>query len=144
MVSIFDVAKYILESQGEMTAMKLQKLTFYVKVWSLVWDEVEIFKEEFHAWSNGAISPILYERHKGMFKVSAGFLSDADSKKLTENEKDTIHKVLEFYGKYTAQQLIDINHQEQPWIEARGKLKAMEKCNEIITTSAMCEYYSGL
>ncbi len=41
--TIIDVAKYILESYGETTVMKLQKLTYYVKVWGLVWDEDEIF-----------------------------------------------------------------------------------------------------
>jgi uncharacterized phage-associated protein len=144
MANIFDVAKYILESQGEMTAMKLQKLTFYVKAWGLVWDEDEIFKEDFQAWANGAVAPSLYERHRGMFKVSKDLFTDADSNNLTANEKDTIDKVLEFYGKYTAQQLSDINHQEQPWIEARGDLKAMERCNVVITPAAMCEYYSGV
>lgn len=30
-VTVFDVAKYILEKKGEMTAMKLQKLIYYSK-----------------------------------------------------------------------------------------------------------------
>ena len=55
-LSIFDVAKYILEKQGELTVMKLQKLAFYVKVWALVWDEEEMFPEEFQAWVGGAVS----------------------------------------------------------------------------------------
>jgi len=73
MATIFDVAKYILEKQGEMTAMKLQKLTYYVKVWGLVWDEEEIFPETFEAWANGAVSPELYNRHRGLFKVSSRY-----------------------------------------------------------------------
>jgi hypothetical protein len=37
MTTIFDVAKYILQQRGEMTAMKLQKLCYYAQAWSLAW-----------------------------------------------------------------------------------------------------------
>jgi hypothetical protein len=35
-VEVHDVAAFILQHQGEMTAMKLQKLVYYSQVWSLV------------------------------------------------------------------------------------------------------------
>ena len=142
--SIFDVVKYILEKQGELTVMKLQKLAFYVKVWGLVWDEEEMLPEEFQAWVGGAVSPALYNKHKGKFKVSADLFSDANSSVLSESQKETIDKVLEFYGRYTAQQLSDINHQESPWIDARGDLPPTAPSKEVITSAAMAEYYSGI
>jgi uncharacterized phage-associated protein len=142
--SIFDVVKYILEKQGELTVMKLQKLAFYVKVWGIVWDEEEMFPEEFQAWVGGAVSPALYDRHKGKFKVSAELFSDADSSIFSESQKETIDKVLEFYGKYTAQQLSDINHQESPWIDARGNLPPTAPSKAVITSAAIAEYYSGI
>jgi uncharacterized phage-associated protein len=144
MATVFDVAKYILVKQGEITAMKLQKLTFYVKAWALVWDEEELFLEEFQAWANGAVSPPLYERHRGMFKVEAELFSKADSEVFTTTQRETIDKVLEFYGDYTAQQLSDINHQESPWLDARGDLAPMARCTTVITPASMCEYYSGV
>ncbi len=39
MVSIFDVATYILKKKGPMTTWKLQKLVYYSQAWSLVWDD---------------------------------------------------------------------------------------------------------
>ncbi len=144
MITVFDVAKYIFEKQGEITSMKLQKLAFYVKAWSLVWDEDELFNEDFQAWANGAVSPVLYEKHRGMFKVNAELFADANSDVFDDNQKDTINKVLSYYGKYTAQQLSDINHQETPWIESRGKLPPMARCTNVITPAAMSEYYSGV
>lgn len=144
MPSIFDVAKYILQKQGEMTAMKLQKLAYYVKAWGLVWDEEEMFPENFQAWANGAVSPALYDRHRGLFKVSTSLFADANIKNLNEYQKETINKVLEFYGEYTAQQLSDINHQEDPWICARTGLHPMERSTAEIIPAAMCEYYSGI
>ena len=142
--TIFDVAKYILEKQGEITAMKLQKLTYYVKAWNLVWDEENLFKEEFEAWANGGVSRVLYNKHRGLFKISAELFADANSNVFTDSQKETMDKVLEFYGKYTAQQLSDINHQEFPWIDARGDLHPTARCSNVITPAAMSEYYSGI
>jgi len=49
MASTFDVAKYITERTGEVSAMKLQKLMFYAQAWNLVWDEAPLFSEDFQA-----------------------------------------------------------------------------------------------
>lgn len=144
MSTVFDVAKFILERTGEITAMKLQKLTFYAKAWALVWDEEELFSEEFQAWANGAVSPALYAKHRGMFKVTADIVENADSENFTPSQIETIEKVIEFYGDYTAQQLSDINHQETPWLDARGDLPPTARCTEVITSAAMSEYYSGV
>lgn len=142
--NVFDVAKYILKKSGEMTAMKLQKLAFYVKAWGLVWDEEEMFPETFEAWANGAVSPSLYDKHRKMFKVSVDLFSDANCGVLKKHQKETIDRVIDFYGKYTAQQLSDINHQETPWIKSRGNLPPTAPSKKIITSAVMSEYYSGI
>lgn len=142
--SIYDVARYVLDKQSEITVMKLQKLTFYVKAWGLVWDEEEIFPEKYEAWANGAVSPVLYQKHKGYFKVTSDLFNTADANKIPQHHKDTIDKVIDFYGTYTAQQLSDINHQEAPWIDARGDLPLEARCSTEITTAAIAEYYSGV
>ena len=51
MATVFDVAKYILDKYGSMSAMKLQKLIFYSQAMSLVWDDVPLFEEDFEAWA---------------------------------------------------------------------------------------------
>lgn len=40
MINIFDVAKYILELEGPMTPMKLQRLCYYSQAWSLAWNKL--------------------------------------------------------------------------------------------------------
>lgn len=44
-----------------MTTMKLEKLTYYCQAWSLAWDDVPLFDEEFEAWANGPVCPQLFE-----------------------------------------------------------------------------------
>jgi uncharacterized phage-associated protein len=142
--TIFDIALYILKKQGEMTAMKLQKLAFYVKAWGLVWDEEEIYPDTFQAWANGAVSPELYRKHRGLFKVHAELFSFASTDNIAPHHKATIDSVLNFYEKYTAQQLSDINHQETPWREARGNCMLGDRCSNVIAAASMAEYYSGI
>ena len=55
MATVFDVAKYILDRYGAMSAMKLQKLIFYCQAMSLVWDDVPLFENEFQAWVKGPV-----------------------------------------------------------------------------------------
>ncbi|MCX9472357.1 Panacea domain-containing protein [Vibrio cholerae] len=144
MANIFDVAVYILENIGESSAMKLQKLAYYSQAWSLVWDEEELFSEDFEAWANGPVVRNLYNKHRGMFKVDADVFPEGDSDNLTADQKDTIDKVLEFYGDKTAQWLSNLTHKESPWKEARGTLEPMDNCSEIITKASIAEYYSAL
>lgn len=47
MASVFDVAKYVLNHAGAMSTMKLEKLVYYCQAWSLAWDGVPLFQEDF-------------------------------------------------------------------------------------------------
>lgn len=38
MATARDVAQYIRDQIGELSTIKLQKLVYYCKAWSLVWD----------------------------------------------------------------------------------------------------------
>lgn len=41
MATVLDVAKYVLNHTGMITAMKLEKLVYCCQAWSLGWDEIE-------------------------------------------------------------------------------------------------------
>ena len=97
MASVFDVARYILEKQGKMSTMKLQKLCYYSQAWSLVWDDQPLFDEEFRAWANGPVCRELFRETQGQFAAVAADEKKGDSGRLTANQKDTIDKVLEIY-----------------------------------------------
>lgn len=140
-VTVHDVAAFILRQQGEMTAMKLQKLVYYSQAWSLVWDEAPLFSEPIEAWANGPVVRDLYYRHQGQFKVGGW---SGNSEKLSTTQQETVEKVLEFYGNMTSQQLSDLTHQEAPWREARQGLGPTDRGSREITHAAMFEYYSSL
>jgi hypothetical protein len=44
MATVYDVAEFILRGQGEMTAMKLQKLVYYSQAWHIAWLTIFCFQ----------------------------------------------------------------------------------------------------
>jgi uncharacterized phage-associated protein len=146
MANAFDVAKYILEQNDEMTVMKLQKLVYYSQAWHLVWNENILFDNDIQAWANGPVTVELYSFHKGMFKISQESLTQGDRTNLTSIERESIDQVLSYYGDKSAQWLSDLTHMEDPWKKARerGCVADGQVCQEVVLPSDMHEYYSGL
>lgn len=144
MITEFDVARYILEKQGEMSAMKLQKLIYYSQAWSMVWDERTLFESDFEAWANGPVLPSVYEIHRGKFLVDVSLFKMGDASNLDDDASDTVDQVLKVYGSKTAQWLSNLTHDESPWKDARGDLPPMDRSNKVIEKGRIHEYYSGL
>lgn len=142
MVTVHDVAAYILLQCGPMSAIKLQKLVYYAQAWSLVWDDRPLFSERIEAWAFGPVVPDLYVMQHGQFLITewpAGDISHLD-----DSAKETVSLVVSEYGKRNAQELSDSTNRELPWIEARKGLGTWERGNREITLNAMSEYYSSL
>lgn len=145
MASIFDVATYILNKIGTISTMKLQKLCYYSQAWSLAWDGVPLFEEEFEAWANGPVSPALFCAHKGYFVVDEfNFKTRITGHQFTKREKETLDAVLDYYGNKDPQWLSNLTHLERPWKEARGNTPIGERCQTVIIKDTMQEYYGAL
>lgn len=143
-MSVYDVAKYVLHKQGALTTLKLQKLVYYCQAWSLAWDGVPLFDEEFEAWANGPVCPQLFGRHRGLFVVDESLFNDRSDRVFSQNQLDTMNSVLEAYGDKESHWLSELTHKEAPWKDARKGIAQGEPSNEVITKEAMQEYYSGL
>lgn len=141
-VSANDVTAYILKQRGEMTTMKLQKLLYYCQAWSLVWDEKTLFPEKIEAWASGPVIRDIYEKHKGLFSIKTW--SHGKISNLSKVQKETIDRVLKYYGPKFSQWLSDLTHKEEPWKKARKGLKPTQRGYGIITHASMMEYYGSL
>jgi uncharacterized phage-associated protein len=141
-VSVFDVAAYILNKNGEMSTMKLHKLLYYSQAWSMVWDERELFTEKIEAWANGPVVPQLFAFHKGTFLLSSIVVGNPD--RLSVKQRETVDAVLAFYGDKSAQWLINLTHSEKPWLDARIGLDQNERGKREISPEVLAEYYSSL
>lgn len=140
-VRAIDVAAYILERLGEITAMKLQKLLYYSQAWSLVWDEEPIFHEEIQAWANGPVVPEVFAEHRNMFKIKS---INGDPLRLSETQAETVDAVLNYYGDKNSQWLSELTHMEDPWRSARRNLPPGVRSSNAISHASMMTYYSSL
>lgn len=132
-----DVAQYILDSRGPTTAMKLQKLVYYTQAWSIVWDDDVLFNEPIEAWKNGPVVRDLWESTRGRFRVEA--IPGSDTSRLSAGQRETVDRVLDFYGSQDAQWLSDLTHMEAPWKEAYQQGQ-----NTPISLERMSEFYSTI
>jgi uncharacterized phage-associated protein len=142
MASAHDVAKYILDHQGSISTWKLQKLAYYSQAWHLVWRETPLFKERIEAWANGPVVPALYSSHRGQFNVSTWSKGNAEN--LTDEEKATVDRILDSYGKLSGQQLSILTHAEEPWRQARAGLAPTERSTNQISLESLVFYYGAL
>lgn len=134
-----DVAQYIVERHGPMSTMKLQKLVYYSQAWSVVWDDDVLFPDKIEAWQNGPVVRDLWEAARRKFRVEG--IETGDACRLSDPQRETVDKVLEFYGDRDAQWLSDLTHMEDPW---RNAFAGGMGVNAEITPAALIEYYASL
>lgn len=145
MARVQDVAAYILQKQGGMSAMKLQKLCYFSYGCHLAWEERSLFPEDFEAWANGPVCRALYDLHRGAFTIAPGGIK-GDPGALDHGERESVDLVLRSYGKLTAHQLSEMTHREGPWVKARQRANVapMERSDENLRTEDIFEYFDAL
>lgn len=143
MADIFDTAEYILMQAGEMSPMKLQRLCYYSQAWSLAWDRLPLFPEDFQAWKTGPVCPELFYKTRGKYPVTAENMTGSTGS-LTENQKDTVKRVLTHYGNHDAWWLNQLACMEKPWTAAKRKVPEGTDCCSIIAKKSIAAYYGRL
>ncbi|WP_437576432.1 Panacea domain-containing protein [Sorangium sp. So ce887] len=142
MATAHDVAAYILQQRGQMTAMKLQKLVYYAQAWHMVRADKTLFDDEIQAWAAGPVIKSLYISHRGRYTLSAGdLLGNVDA--LDASERRSVDVVLAHYGDRTAEQLSELTHSEPPWINARKGLGPTERGDKTIDPTEIVDYYTA-
>lgn len=144
MATIYDVAKYIMDQCGSMSAMKLENLVFYSQAMSLGWDDAPLFPDDFEAWAKGPVCRALFQAHRGKFLLKdTTFLEPyhPNTDNLSKEQKDTIDVVVSSLKDYPPYKLSAMTHAEEPWKRARGNCHDGGHCENIITKESMEEYY---
>lgn len=142
MATVYDVAAYILEQRGAMSAMKVQKLVYYSQAWSLAWDGQPLFQEALEAWKDGPVSPALYAVHRGEFQLTS--CTFAGGQPLPAKSRANVDAVLKCYGAESGDKLGDMTHAETPWTEARNGAPLGAFGNNAIGHEAMMLCYRSV
>jgi uncharacterized phage-associated protein len=145
MAHVQDVAAYILDRLGAMSAMKLQKLCYFSYGYHLAWEERSLFPEHMEAWANGPVCPALYAMHRGHFGVNPGDIKGNGSN-LDTGERESVDLVLEAYCGFTAHQLSEMTHREGPWTAARKRagVAPLDRSSEELDDEEIFEFFDAL
>lgn len=103
------------EGVGElMTNLKLQKMLYYQQGFHLAYFDRPLFDDEIEAWMYGPVVPAMYYEYESYgrngIEPSEGIECEMD-----EEEWRLFCKVYDIYGKYSAEGLVDMTHNEAPW-----------------------------
>ena len=144
MATILDAAEYILEkTEDSIPYLKLERLCYYAQAWSMAWDEEPIFPEEFYAGEKGAVCYELFDGVGHQLFVSLADIT-GNSAALTEDNKDTIDSVIDYYYEYSAKKLGYLVRFDHPWRDARELMEQDRYFSGIITKESMKKHYQTL
>lgn len=135
---VYALAKAFL-SISEMTNKKLQKLCYYAKAWHLALYDYNLISEQFQASVHGAIQPALFQKYKSYGYDEIPRFTNIEE--IPEEFLSFAQEIYDSYGHLSGDELEQINHDEEPWIKARGTCKPWEKCITEISETDMKEFY---
>lgn len=143
MASVFDVAKFILEEEGEISIWKLQELCYYCKVWDIALEGRKLFPEYFEAWQDGPVCPELFRAYKSNSFIDSSLLKEGDSTAISNKDADVIRAVLKHYENFDEETLQLKACYERPWLETIGSLSENARCGVMLDENTIDRFYSA-
>lgn len=136
-MNILELSKYIVnrfsqQSPNGITPMKLQKLLFYVKVWTLVAGH-ELVIADFEHWDYGPVNREVYDYYK-VYGSKSIEVKESDNLGLEESQQELINFIIENYISFDAFALSAMTHIEDPWKQTNR--------NKVISNELINSYYS--
>jgi len=132
--SALDVAGMILlaaqeRGLGGLTARKLQKLLYFSQLYHLGLNRAPAFHENLKAWEDGPVVPDVWVKFKTGRPPEAAItladFGDLNALRQVIAKKPSIYedvvKVILDFGHFDQQELVDLTHGQEPWLEAVKK-----------------------
>lgn len=134
-----DIVAYLLNGPGRdkrfggLTNMKLQKLVYYIKVWSIV-DGSDVVDGPFEKWTHGPVVRDLYDAIRINGKNPVNTVSGS-AVALDARAQLIADVVMYTYGRLSAFELSDLTHSEDPW--------RLTAANAFISPDVIEDYYKN-
>ena len=140
------IALYIISSGREITNLLLQKILYYVKAISKIFEGESFILEPCEAWKFGPVFPSVYEKYRefGKQETKLNLSKDYISELLSEEEKTVTDFVMNTFGIYNAWFLKDLTHLEEPWIVARKGLAEDDASRNQMDEEIISNYFAKM
>lgn len=140
--SAFEVAKFIINRYNDrnisISNLKLQKLLYFTQAIFLLNEGKACFKEEIEAWKLGPVVPCVYYeyRHNGFSSIDKIEGFDYD---YMQDDSKYIDSVIDIFKDYSAKDLVELTHEQDPWKKTYERDK-----NNVINNELILEYFSSI
>lgn len=133
-----ELADVLVAKQSGLTAMKLQKLLYYVQGWHLAITGEPLFEEDFKGYADG---PVLVSVWRARQDPTTRRHQAATLPTLTPEAEKIVQLVLTEYGGRSGDELSALSHSERPWQEARVGLREGERGSRPVTKESMTRFF---
>lgn len=120
-MTALDVSKSLIEfglndpDNFDISNLKLQKLLYYVQGTSLVLTGKRMFNENIVKWQYGPVVVEIYHHFKGHKNQILDIETEEINKKIPQENLEIIKNVFDYFGQFSAIQLMNLTHNEMPW-----------------------------
>ncbi len=146
-IADFIIFRLTSEDNARIDNLKLQKLLYYTQAWHLAfYDNQPLFDGKFQAWIHGPVNREVYDRFKERkflySLINFQDIQNLDSiSEISQPHQLHINSILEAYSPYSGNELEEMTHREEPWIEARKGYSPIQRCEVTIDEKLMGDYY---
>ena len=156
--SALDVARYVVNYANEnnmiISNLKLQKILYFIQMEFLIQKKnIVCFKDDIEAWDFGPVVSEVYQEFKKygalnippisyVYDDSNGLLNLKKIKyesHICDKDKEIINNVINECNEFSASQLVEITHNQSPWINAYSSGK-----NSVISISSLIDFINNL
>ncbi len=140
---IESACNYIISNSVEITPLALQKLLYFTQAFHKVFAGNFMFDEDCEAWVHGPVYRDIYFKYKDHgYNPIEDSLKQFECFDLSENEREVIDAVINYFGCYSGKVLEIMTHFEAPWKETRNGLAEEEVSNRIIRKDIIERYFN--
>ena len=146
MYSIYQIAKWFLLKEENMSNKKLQKLCWYAYSWHIFLNSdpedsklqklIDIAGAE--AWLHGPTFRDLYMDYR---YCNYCYTKKANIGNFDKNTLEFLERIWSVYGHFDGYQLEEMTHNEKPWINARKGVDKFQACTNLINDYDVFEKY---
>lgn len=126
-----DISSYFIKKN--VSPLKLQKLLYYAQVWFFVKKKKQLFSDPISAWIFGPVVYNVWNSFKFIKRNNIIPQNKASNINLNSVTINHLNDLWNAYGHLSGSELIDLTHNEKPWLISRkGLLNDEPSTNEVL------------
>lgn len=123
MYRALDIARYVIErcsaTNRSISNLKLQKILYFIQAEFLVSKNLPCFTEEIQAWDFGPVVPDVYFTYRMFGSANIPCIGRTRASQIiSPRDREVLDDIIDECSRYSASALVELTHNQTPWIKA--------------------------